>query len=55
LFTADNIGAALASRGIGEHLRSMGGITGGPKPFTPSDRSKFLQALDAAVVRARRR
>jgi uncharacterized protein YaiI (UPF0178 family) len=54
VFTADNIGAALASRGVGEHLRSMGEITGGPKPFTPADRSKFLQSLDAAVVRARR-
>jgi uncharacterized protein len=55
LFTTDSIGAALASRGIGEHLRSMGEITGGPKPFAPADRSRFLQALDAAVVRARRR
>jgi len=32
----------------------MGEITGGPKPFTPADSSKFLQALDAAVVRAKR-
>ena len=55
VFTADNIGAGLASRTIGEHLRSMGEITGGPRPFTSADRSKFLQALDAAVVRARRR
>ena len=55
VFTANNIGAALASRGIGEHLRSMGEITGGPKPFVPADRSRFLQSLDAAVVRARRR
>lgn len=53
VYTKDNIGSALASRAIGEHLRSMGEITGGPKPFAPSDRSKFLQALDAAVVRAR--
>ena len=53
-FTADNIGSALASRAIGEHLRSMGEITGGPKPFAPADRSKFLQALDVAVVRARK-
>jgi uncharacterized protein YaiI (UPF0178 family) len=53
-FTADNIGAALASREVGEHLRSFGAITGGPKPFTPADRSRFLQALDAAVVRARK-
>ncbi|HZC16071.1 MAG TPA: YaiI/YqxD family protein [Caulobacteraceae bacterium] len=54
VFTVDSIGAALASRGIGEHLRSMGEITGGPKPFVPADRSRFLQALDAAVVRARK-
>jgi uncharacterized protein len=54
VFSADNIGGALASRAIGEHLRSMGEITSGPKPFAPGDRSRFLQALDAAVVRARR-
>ena len=54
LFTPDNIGGALASRSIGEHLRSMGEITGGPKAFTPADRSKFLQQLDNAVVRARK-
>ena len=53
-FTPDNIGTALASRGIGEHLRSMGEITGGPRPFAAGDRSRFLQALDAAVVKARR-
>ena len=53
-FTPDNIGGALASRAIGEHLRSMGEITGGPRPFGPQDRSKFLQALDTAVVKARR-
>jgi uncharacterized protein len=55
VFTLDNIGGALASRAIGEHLRSFGEITGGPKPFAPADRSRFLQALDAAVVRALRR
>ncbi len=55
VFTPDSIGSALASRAIGEHLRSFGEITGGPKPFTPADRSRFLQALDAAVVKARRR
>ncbi|WP_395671012.1 YaiI/YqxD family protein [Phenylobacterium sp.] len=53
-FTADNIGGALAGRAIGEHLRSMGETTSGPKPFAAADRSRFLQALDAAVVRARR-
>jgi|SRR5579872_522244 len=53
-FTANNIGGALASREVGEHLRSFGAITGGPKPFAPADRSRFLQALDAAVVKARK-
>ena len=55
VFTSDSIGSALASRSIGEHLRSMGEITGGPKPFVPADRSRFLQALDTAVVKARKR
>ena len=53
-FTADSIGQALAQRSIMEHIRSTGEITGGPKPFAGADRSRFLQALDAAVVRARR-
>ena len=52
--TPNSIGAALASRMIGEHLRSVGEISPGPKPFTAADRSRFLQALDAAVVRAQR-
>ncbi len=55
LFTPDNIGGALTSRAIGEHLRSMGEVTGGPRPFAQADRSRFLQALDAAIFRARRR
>jgi uncharacterized protein YaiI (UPF0178 family) len=54
LFTTDNIGGALASRAIGEHLRSMGEITSGPRPFSPADRSRFLQSLDAAVTKAKR-
>lgn len=53
-FTADSIGAALASRAIGEHIRSTGEMTGGPKAFAAADRSRFLQALDEAVNRARR-
>jgi len=54
-FTADSIGAALASRAIGEHLRSMGEVTSGPRAFGAADRSRFLQALDEAVNRERRR
>lgn len=54
MHTLDSIGAALAGRAVGEHLRSMGEVTGGAKPFGPADRSRFLQALDEAAVRARR-
>jgi uncharacterized protein YaiI (UPF0178 family) len=53
-FTPDSIGSALAGRAIGEHLRSMGEVTRGPAPFTPRDRSQFLQALDQAVHRAKK-
>ena len=53
-FTADSIGAALASRAIAEHIRSTGEMTGGPRPFAAADRSRFLQALDEGVNRARR-
>ena len=53
-FTPDSIGSALAGRMVGEHLRSMGVATSGPPPFGPRDRSNFLQALDQAVVRAKR-
>jgi hypothetical protein len=52
--TVDSIGAALAGRAIGEHLRSMGEVTTGARPFAPADRSRFLQALDEAVNRVRR-
>jgi uncharacterized protein YaiI (UPF0178 family) len=55
VYTADNIGGSLASRAIGEHLRSMGEITGGPKPFAAADKSRFLRSLDEAVVKAKRR
>jgi uncharacterized protein len=55
VFTPDSIGAALANRAIGEHLRSIGEVTGGPKAFDRAARSRFLQALDEAVNRERRR
>ena len=55
VFTVDSIGSALAGRAIGEHMRSMGEITGGPKAFDRTARSRFLQALDEAVNRERRK
>ena len=53
-FTPDSIGSALAGRMVGEHLRSIGVATAGPPPFSAADRSRFLQALDQAVVKARK-
>ena len=47
--TDDNIGDALASRAISAHLRERGIATGGPAPFHPRDRSRFLQGLDAMI------
>ena len=45
---------ALATRNLMDSLRSAGEITGGPKPFSPRDRSAFLQTLDQAIVRLKR-
>lgn len=53
-FTESSIGAALAQRELMEHLRSFGEVGGGPKPFSAQDRSRFLSALDAAVMKAKR-
>lgn len=54
-FTPASIGMAMASRELLSHLRSMGQNTGGPKPMSPRDRSRFLSALDEAVQKLRRR
>ena len=53
-FTENSIGSAMAQRALMEQLRATGDIVGGPKPFDRNDRSRFLQALDEAVQRARR-
>ena len=53
-FTKDSIGLTLAMRNLMDSLRSAGEITGGPKPFSPRDRSSFLSALDQAIVRLKR-
>lgn len=46
---AANIGNALASREIGRAMREAGAITGGPGGIGAKEKSRFLQALDAAV------
>ena len=54
-FTVDSIGSAIAQRALMEQLRSTGDFLGGPKAFDRNDRSRFLQALDEAVQKSRRR
>ncbi len=53
-FDSGSMGMALATRDLMTDLRSAGAITGGPRPFSKADRSAFLQALDAAIVRLKR-
>ena len=53
-FTTASIGNAVAVRAIMSDLRAGGDRIGGPPPFAKEDRSRFLSALDAAIVRLRR-
>lgn len=53
-FTANSIGTAIATRAIMADLRAGGDSIGGPPPFAKSDRSRFLSALDEALVRLKR-
>jgi uncharacterized protein YaiI (UPF0178 family) len=49
-FTPDSIGMALATRDLMTHLRDIGEIdSGGNRPFSKSDRSRFASALDTLV------
>jgi uncharacterized protein YaiI (UPF0178 family) len=48
-FTDRSIGNAMATREIMSHLRECGTMTGGPAPFAPKDRSRFLQSLEEMV------
>ena len=58
-FTPASIGGAIATRAIMADLRvgaagNREAITGGPAPFAKADRSRFLQALDEALIRLER-
>jgi len=55
LFDEASIGLALATRNLMTELRSAGEITSGPRPFSPRDRSAFLQALHEAILRQQRK
>ncbi|MES2441280.1 MAG: YaiI/YqxD family protein [Pseudomonadota bacterium] len=54
-FTTSSIGSAIATRAIMADLRAGGDVIGGPAPFAKTDRSRFLQALDTALVTLKRR
>jgi hypothetical protein len=54
-FTTSSIGSAVATRAIMADLRAGGDVIGGPAPFAKTDRSRFLQALDTALVTLKRR
>ena len=54
-FTTSSIGAAVATRAIMADLRAGGDAIGGPAPFAKADRSRFLSALDQALVTLKRK
>lgn len=53
-FTDASIGMALAMRGLSQHLRETGESRGFNASFTRQDRSRFLEALELAVQKAKR-
>ncbi len=54
-FTTASIGMAMANRELLQNLRAMGEVTGGPKPMSQRDRSRFLSALDETIQKIRRK
>ena len=54
-FTTSSFGNAVAVRAIMSDLRAGGDRIGGPAPFAKEDRSRFLSALDAALMKLLRR
>ena len=54
-FDDNSIGMALATRDLMTDLRSAGAVTRGPPPLSRQDISRFLSALDLAVVRLKRK
>lgn len=55
IWDAANVGSALAQRDLMADLRASNplGPSGGPRPFRPADRSRFLDRLDR-LLRPRR-
>ena len=53
-FTENSIGTALAMRELSSQLRDMGEIRGTGPGFTAPDRSRFLNALELAIQKAKK-
>ncbi|MBL4616031.1 MAG: YaiI/YqxD family protein [Magnetovibrio sp.] len=53
-FTENSIGMALANRELMQNLRETGQITGGPRPFSKTDRSEFLNGFETTIQAAKR-
>lgn len=49
IFSADNIGMALAMRDLKSHLRETGESKGYNASFTKADRSNFLQQFEKSI------
>ncbi len=49
LFAEESIGDVLATRDLMEQLRQAGVQAGGPGPFSPADRSRFLSRLGEII------
>jgi uncharacterized protein len=54
VFTEDSIGMALAIRNLMSQLRESGDVKGSNPVFTPTDRSRFLQALENSIQTLKR-
>ena len=53
-FREDGIGMRLAMRNLNTHLRETGEIREGGPPFSPADRSRFLNQLETIMRAAKR-
>ena len=49
IFAEESIGDVLATRDLMEQLRQAGVQAGGPGPFSPADRSRFLSRLGEII------
>lgn len=54
VITDNEIGHMLGMRGLMDHLRQSGEVTGGPSPMTTKDRSRFLSKFDEVINKALR-